>query len=482
MKSVLVTPQKLNIKRVTASSNHPGPYGCENVVNGLMGQDGGADWSTHGEGAGAWIQLDLNEKMTVTQLKFAGRVRDDKFKKVCVSFSDGSSQKLEFPDNTYLNSFDLSPVNTIFVRITCLTCYNILHVNRGAQAIELWGTEEVINRHCRQTMSVPTAVVAVGETETIPVITFRLGSCHEDDEEDDNDLCVMIDGELNKNSMMEEVMQSQDVCNELGVGTPSEWKFMVKKKQSSFISLRWNEFRSIKVHQLTRIENVDENYLVLVKEKKSKRKVDEAKLEDLRKAVLTMSNILDDLTQSNCLIDKRLPFGNYFIKTTRHEPSGQVAGWGLSAGQLHGGKRNGGSSWVATDQDDQWDCKWSVTPGKTPNTYRIKIHAHAASGQPAGWGLSAWQLHGGQRNCCSSRVAVHDGEHWPMDWEIVPGKKTNTWRILTTHHAAGGQPAGWGLSSWGHKVEDTMRNGASSWVHVHQGDHWPMDWIFEQVS
>ena len=101
--------QKLKIQSVTASSNHPPTgmhtYGCENVLNGRMGQDGGADWSTHGEGPGAWIELTLNEKRKVFILKFAGRVRDDKFKNVRLSFSDGSTpQELEFPNDALLNS------------------------------------------------------------------------------------------------------------------------------------------------------------------------------------------------------------------------------------------------------------------------------------------------------------------------------------------------------------------------------------------
>ena len=60
----------------------------------------------------------------------------------------------------------------------------------------------------------------------------------------------------------------------------------------------------------------------------------------------------------------------------------------------------------------------------------------------------------------------------PMDWKIEPGHTPGTYRIKTTHHAAGGQPAGWGLSAWhGHGAK---RNDVSSWVAVHEGDHWPM--------
>ena len=71
-----------------------------------------------------------------------------------------------------------------------------------------------------------------------------------------------------------------------------------------------------------------------------------------------------------------------------------------------------------------------------------------------------------------------------MDWEIVPGKKKGTWRILTTNTLYTNQSeAGWGLSAWGTKKgsygEDTKRYHTSSWVHTHKGEEWPMDWVFE---
>ena len=111
-----------------------------NVLNGRMGQDGGADWSTQGEGVGAWIQLDLATPMAVSLLKFAGRVRDDRFRRVRLSFSDSSHQELELANNDALNEYALQPTTTSSVRITALLCWNTKwSINRGAQAIELWG-------------------------------------------------------------------------------------------------------------------------------------------------------------------------------------------------------------------------------------------------------------------------------------------------------------------------------------------------------
>ena len=171
--------------------------------------------------------------------------------------------------------------------------------------------------------------------------------------------------------------------------------------------------------------------------------------------------------------------GVYRIKTTHHGPGQQEAGWGLSAWHKWDDQRNGSSSWVRVHRDaDRWACDWEVEAGKKPGTWRIKTLGHAEGDQQAGWGLSAWHAHGAVRNGGSSWAAVHDGDHWPMDWTIEPGKKPDTWRILTTHHEAGKQDARWGLSAWhGHGA---VRNEHSSKVAVHEGDHWPMDWTFER--
>merc|ERR1711934_953762 len=54
-----------------------------------------------------------------------------------------------------------------------------------------------------------------------------------------------------------------------------------------------------------------------------------------------------------------------------------------------------------------------------PGRYRIKTTAGPRGGnQPAGWGLSAWNAHGARRNHASSWVATHSGNHWPMIWRL----------------------------------------------------------------
>ena len=171
--------------------------------------------------------------------------------------------------------------------------------------------------------------------------------------------------------------------------------------------------------------------------------------------------------------------GKYRIKTAGHGPGEQPAGWGLAAWQEHGGKRNDSSSRVAVHEGDHWPCDWEIKPGTQPGTYRIETCGHEEGGQPAGWGLAAWN-NIEKRNDSSSWVYVHEGDEWPCDWEIKPGTQEGTYRIYCCGHDAGGQPAGWGLAAW--NAHGAERNGSSSWIAVHDGDHWPCDWFLERVG
>ena len=83
-----------------------------------------------------------------------------------------------------------------------------------------------------------------------------------------------------------------------------------------------------------------------------------------------------------------------------------------------------------------------------PGIYRIKTTHHQDGQQPAGWGLSAWHAHGAERNGSSSWVTVAEGDHWPCEWRVEAGRQPDTWRLKTMGHQAGSQPAGWGLSAW----------------------------------
>jgi len=177
-----------------------------------------------------------------------------------------------------------------------------------------------------------------------------------------------------------------------------------------------------------------------------------------------------------------LPYGKYRITSNGHARGAQPKGWGLSAWNAHGAARNSASSWVAVHTGTFWPCDWNVMRGRKAGTYRINTVAHKAGNQPGGWGLSAWNAHGAARNSVSSRVAVHSGETWYMDWKIIPGKVAGTWRVMTTAHGPGKQPAGWGLTAW--QNSGGKRNSGSSWVFVHKPDSsdWITDWIFTKIG
>ena len=154
-------PVKLPVRDAMASSELPGCYGARNVLNGRMGLNNGADWATGWPSStgceGEWIQLDLGKPMAVSLLKFAGRVSQDQFRQVQLSFSDGSKRELELADDCLLNEYRLQqPITTSWVRITVLSCWIDARVSAlngirysiyakrgggppGAQAVELWG-------------------------------------------------------------------------------------------------------------------------------------------------------------------------------------------------------------------------------------------------------------------------------------------------------------------------------------------------------
>ena len=173
--------------------------------------------------------------------------------------------------------------------------------------------------------------------------------------------------------------------------------------------------------------------------------------------------------------------GCYRILTTEHADGKQRRGWGLSVSRTETDCcRNDKSTWVCVQEAKWLHMVWNVVKGKKQNTWRILTTGYEDGEQPANWGLSAWNTHGAIRNKVSSWTAVHSGDHWPMDWKIVKGKKPNTWRLLTTKHDAGKQPENWGLSAW--NAHGAKRNAHSSRVAVHEGDHWPMDWVFQKVE
>lgn len=177
--------------------------------------------------------------------------------------------------------------------------------------------------------------------------------------------------------------------------------------------------------------------------------------------------------------------GVYKITTTYHYNSNMASGYALAGVyKWDGGRRNSKSSWIAVHKNKKLGAEWEIYDGKKPGTYRIKSLAIKASKQPAGWGLTAVRgAYKSSRSKQSTRVSSNAAVNEFMDWQIVEGKKKGTFKIMTTSFSVGGrtQAADWGLSAWGSKVYDGPRDGDSSWVWVHSGDTWPMDWKLDFV-
>lgn len=178
--------------------------------------------------------------------------------------------------------------------------------------------------------------------------------------------------------------------------------------------------------------------------------------------------------------------GRYRILTAGGPGSGQQPhGWGLSAWNAHGARRNHASSWVAVHSGNHWPMVWDIRYAKKAGTYWIKTtNKHPSHRQPGGWGLSAWHAHGAKRDGASSRVAVHAGNYWLMDWEIIPSNRGGGryWIKTAGGPGSGHQPKGWGLCAWNNRhIGGAYRNHASSWVYVHRDQHWWMDWKLQRV-
>merc|ERR1711988_1321935 len=179
--------------------------------------------------------------------------------------------------------------------------------------------------------------------------------------------------------------------------------------------------------------------------------------------------------------------GYYKILTTgahAGRPASQPANWGMSAWHAHGARRNHVSAWAAVHSGTHWPMIWKIDRSKrVRGTYTIKTTKYGPKGgkMPAGWGLSAWHAHGAVRNHASSRVAVHSGNYWLMDWKIQRSKRTRgAWTIQTWGGPPRGKQAkGWGLAAW--QKHGGRRNHASSWLYVHAGNHWLMDWKLVRV-
>ena len=80
------------------------------------------------------------------------------------------------------------------------------------------------------------------------------------------EVSVMVDGNLGPGSSTEELMDDGDVCFELGCNKRSLYKYMIQKRSDGRFTLMWNKFKCLKVESFNRIKHIDEDYIVIIKE------------------------------------------------------------------------------------------------------------------------------------------------------------------------------------------------------------------------
>jgi len=118
----------------TASSEYPGGgYACERAFD----TNPDADWATHGEGVGSWIQSNFGTAYRINRFEYRHRAPDEDNKDITLSFSDGTSQTFTLENRDDIQSFDIVPVPSSFVKLTVVSVYST--VNNGARQIRFYG-------------------------------------------------------------------------------------------------------------------------------------------------------------------------------------------------------------------------------------------------------------------------------------------------------------------------------------------------------
>ena len=103
-----------------------------------------------------------------------------------------------------------------------------------------------------------TVLSAVPNDELVG-ITFRA------DWDDDEEVSVMVEGNSYFDSTMEELMIDGDVCLELVNNASDAYKYMIKKRSGGKLNHKWVKFKGRKVRILLRSKNVDEDYIVIMR-------------------------------------------------------------------------------------------------------------------------------------------------------------------------------------------------------------------------
>ena len=96
----------------------------------------------------------------------------------------------------------------------------------------------------------------------ITALTFRASW------DDDLEVSVIIEDTLSSNSTMAIVMEHGDVFDDLCVraDTISSYKFVVAKKNGGKLTFKWKKFMNVTVNTLIRISNIDDDYVITLKD------------------------------------------------------------------------------------------------------------------------------------------------------------------------------------------------------------------------
>ena len=88
--------------------------------------------------------------------------------------------------------------------------------------------------------------------------------------DDEEEVSVVIEGTLNKDSSMEMVMKDGDVIKDLELSRSRllDLKYQIKKRNNGKLTLKWARFKDMQVKTLIRIKNVDDNYVIVIKDTK----------------------------------------------------------------------------------------------------------------------------------------------------------------------------------------------------------------------
>ena len=109
---------------------------------------------------------------------------------------------------------------------------------------------------------------------TLPLITTLPTVLHDElvgltfkaDWDTQEEVSVMIVDNLSINSTMDDVITEGDVLLELAADSDmSEYKYLIQKRSGGHFTLKWDKFKRMSISNLTRIKNVDEDYIIVIR-------------------------------------------------------------------------------------------------------------------------------------------------------------------------------------------------------------------------